>query len=155
MKAKSKFLMLVLLLSLTGCYVNAAAAAEKFIGEVVTTNNFIGADHTIGVLRIDDPKIANSKCYLAQAQMGGFAPGLAEDPSEFTLDCFSTGPIQVPAGLPRREVISVSERSLLFKKLLVVRMLDPEIKRIVYIVYTRKLWEGSPKNAMSSVSYGP
>jgi len=154
MKSHYKLLLVLLCLTLSACYVTSARAGEKLIGEVVTTNNLLGADNTIGVLRIDDPKIPNAKCYLAQAQMGGMLAGLAEDPSEFTLDCFTTGPITIPAGLPRREIISVSDRSLLFKKMLVARMVDPEAKRIVYVVYTRKLWDGSPKNAMSSLSYG-
>lgn len=134
-----------------------ANATDKVIGEVSTGTQIFGPNHTVGVIRFQDPKIPNAWCYLARAQTGGFAAnfGMAEDPSEFTLDCFSKGPMKLPAGLPLKEEVSRTSRSAVFKEMIVQRFVDTEAQRVVYLVYTRKLWDGSPKNAMSSIPYEP
>lgn len=135
----------------------SAYASDKVVGEVSTGTQIFGPNHTVGVIRFQDPKIPNAWCYLARAQTGGFAAnfGMAEDPSEFTLDCFSKGVLKLPAGLPAKEEVSRTSRSAVFKEMIVQRFVDTEAQRVVYLVYTRKLWDGSPKNAMSSIPYEP
>ncbi len=144
-------------LGMLALYTPNAHATDKVIGEVSTGTQIFGPDHSVGVIRFQDPKIPNAWCYLARAQTGGFAAnfGMAEDPSEFTIDCFSKGVLKLPAGLPAKEEVSRTSRSAVFKEMIVQRFVDTEAQRVVYLVYTRKLWEGSPKNAMSSIPYEP
>ena len=49
----------------------------------------------------------NVSCYLSRAETGGIKGGLglAEDPSRFSIACRAVGPITIPPGLPKREVI--------------------------------------------------
>jgi CreA protein len=45
-----------------------------------------------------------------------------------------------------------SERmSVLFKRLRVVRMVDPKRNALVYLTYSDKLIDGSPQNAVTAV----
>ena len=46
-------------------------------------------------------------------------------------------------------------RSLLFKKMQIVRGCDPKRNVLVYMIYTDKLIEGSPKNSTSTVPVMP
>ena len=48
-----------------------------------------------------------------------------------------------------------ARRSLLFKKMQIVRGCDTKRNVLVYIVYSDKLIEGSPKNSTSSVPVMP
>ena len=48
-----------------------------------------------------------------------------------------------------------ARRSVLFKRLQVVRFLDHERNTLVYLAYSDKLIEGSPKNSLSAVAMMP
>ena len=145
----------LLLVALMGCAGTAMAQSTTVVGEVVTSKNFTGPDDTIGVVRFEDPQIKGAFCYFSSANKGGFSAnfGLQEDRSEYVLDCFTNGAVSVPDQLPDKAVISERSRSVLFKKLYVARFIDRQAGRLVYVAYTRYLIDGSPKQAMSSVSY--
>ncbi len=46
-------------------------------------------------------------------------------------------------------------RSLIFKKMQIVRGCDPKRNVLVYLVYTDKIIEGSPENSSSAVPISP
>ena len=48
-----------------------------------------------------------------------------------------------------------ARRSVLFKRLQVVRFLDRTRRTLVYLAYSDKLIDGSPKNAISAVAMMP
>jgi CreA protein len=48
-----------------------------------------------------------------------------------------------------------ARRSILFTKLQVVRFLDKKRNTLVYLAYSDKLIEGSPKNSVSAVALMP
>ncbi len=48
-----------------------------------------------------------------------------------------------------------ARRSVLFKRLQVVRFLDKKRNSLVYLAYSDKLIDGSPKNAISAVAMMP
>ena len=83
---------------------------------------------------------------------------VAEDTSDASIACRQVGPISVNmAELKKEDGERVfSERtSLLFKTMQVVRFADVKRNVIVYLVYSDKVIEGSPKNAISSVPVMP
>jgi len=92
-------------------------------------------------------------CYLSRAETGGIKGGigLAEDPSRFSIACRAVGPVSIPAGLPKTEVVGFTSASLFFKTFQIHRMIDPEKQVLVYTVVSTKLINGSPFNSISAV----
>ena len=101
----------------------------------------------------DDPKVQGVTCYVSRAKTGGIkgALGLAEDRSEASIDCRQTGPLVVKGKLPQQEEVFTERTSLVFKRLRIVRMLDPQRQTLVYLSYSDRLIEGSPDNSISVV----
>jgi CreA protein len=130
------------------------AAAQTRIDEISTNFRWLGPNDKIVVDRYDDPRVSNVSCYLSRADTGGIKGGigLAEDPSRFSIACRSTGPVTIPANLPKREVIGFSSASIFFKTFQVHRSIDEEKKMLVYTVVSTKLINGSPFNSVSVVS---
>ena len=92
-------------------------------------------------------------CYVSRAKTGGIkgAVGLAEDKAEASIACRQVGPIGFGKPLPEQEEIFNERLSLLFKKLRVVRMVDKKRNTLVYLTYSDRLIEGSPKNSLTAV----
>lgn len=123
------------------------------IGEVDTVFKLVGPDHKIVVDAHDDPKVQGVTCYVSRAKTGGIkgALGLAEDRSEASIACRQTGPLVVKGKLPQQEEVFTERTSLVFKRLRIVRMLDPQRQTLVYLSYSDRLIEGSPNNSISVV----
>jgi len=136
-------------LALTG-----TACLAETIGEVDTAFKLIGPDHKIVVDAYDDPKVAGVTCYVSRAKTGGIkgAVGLAEDKAEASIACRQVGPISFTAALPMQEEVLSERQSILFKKLRVVRMVDKARNALVYLTYSDRLVDGSPKNSVTVVA---
>lgn len=63
--------------------------------------------------------------------------------------CRQIGPIRIKGELEDGEEAFSERRSLLFKRLQVARFFDRKRNVLVYLVYSDKLIEGGPKNAIS------
>ena len=135
----------------------AAAARADAIGEVDTVFQWIGPDHKIVVDAYDDPKVAGVTCYVSRAKTGGIKGGLglAEDKAEASIACKQVGPIRIDKPLPKQEDMFTERISLVFKKLRVVRMVDPKRNALVYLTYSDRVIEGSPQNSVDVVPVDP
>lgn len=135
----------------------ATAVDAQEIGSVDTTFQWLGPNHKIVIEAFDDPKIDGVTCYVSRSKTGGVKGGLglAEDTSDASLACRQTGPINVKEKFKEGEEVFTESRSLLFKKMRVVRFLDKSRNTLVYLVYSDKLVEGSPKNSLSAVAMMP
>mgnify|MGYP000400247743 FL=1 len=135
---------------LVGCVLPARAES---IGEVDTVFKLIGPDHKIVVDAYDDPRVAGVTCYVSRAKTGGIsgAVGLAEDKAEASIACRQVGPISFPKPLAVQEEIFNERLSILFKKLRVVRMVDKKRNTLVYLTYSDRVIDGSPKNSITAV----
>ncbi len=131
----------------------AACSRAEPIGEVDTVFKLIGPDHKIVVEAYDDPGVAGVTCYVSRAKTGGIKGGLglAEDKSEASIACRQTGTIGFPKPLRRQEEMFSERISLVFKKLRVVRMVDPARNTLVYLTYSDRVIEGSPQNSVTAV----
>jgi len=131
----------------------AALAHAETVGEVDTVFKLIGPDHKIVVDAWDDPKVGGVTCYVSRAKTGGIkgAVGLAEDKSDASIACRQIGPISFVKPLPEQEEVFSERQSFLFKKLRVVRMVDKKRNTLVYLTYSDRLIEGSPKNSLTAV----
>jgi len=135
----------------------AAPAGAEEIGSVNTTFKMLGPDNKIVVSAFDDPKVDGVACYVSGARTGGVKGGLglAEDTSDAAITCRQIGPIMIKEKLDPGEQVFSEKRSVLFKRLRVVRFLDQKRNTLVYLVYSDKLIDGSPKNSVSSVPIMP
>lgn len=132
----------------------AAAVRAEPIGSVDTVFKLIGPDHKIVVEAYDDPKVAGITCYVSRAKTGGIKGGLglAEDTADASIACRQVGPIAIAQPLPQQEEVFSERTSLVFKKLRIVRMVDAKRNALVYLTYSDRLIEGSPKNAVTAVA---
>ena len=135
----------------------ALPARAEVIGEVDTAFKLLGANHKIVVEAFDDPDIAGISCFVSRAKTGGISGslGLAEDTSDASIACRQTGPIALPEDLENGEEVFGRRSSILFKRLQVVRFYDPARQTLIYLAYSDKLIDGSPKNAISAVVVRP
>lgn len=135
----------------------SCSARADNIGCVTTTWKLVGANHKVCVDAFGDPKVPGVTCHVSQARTGGVsgALGLAQDPSQFSLACRQTGPISLPAKLPKEETVFTEDTSILFKETRIVRMWDEAHRTLVYLAISRKLIEGAPANSLSTVPVMP
>ena len=142
--------------SLALLLVPSVAQAEK-IGEVSTVFKLIGANDKIVVEAFDDPKVAGVTCYLSRAKTGGVSGslGLAEDRAEASIACRQVGPIHFKGELKEGEEVFRERTSLVFKTMQVVRFFDQKRNTLVYLVYSDKVIEGSPQNAVTAIPIMP
>jgi len=131
----------------------ASAAIAQQIGEVDTAFKLFGPDHKIVVEAFDDPKVAGITCYVSRSKAGGLkgALGVATEKSESSIACRQVGPISSTVPIPKSEEVFSESRSILFKKMRIVRMVDPARQVLVYLTYSDKLIDGSPKNSVTAV----
>lgn len=132
------------------------ASAEE-VGCITTTWKLIGANHRVCIYAFDDPDIPGVTCHVSQAKTGGLKGsfGLAEDPSQFSLACRQVGPIVKPAKLPEDKIVFSEDTSLLFKETSIHRSYDAKRNVLVYVAISRKVIEGAPSNAISTVPIQP
>ena len=130
-----------------------AAAQAETVGSVDTVFKLIGPDHKIVVEAYDDPRVTGVSCYLSRAKTGGIkgAVGLAEDKADASVACRQVGPLQFNGKLPRQEEVFSERASIFFKHVRVVRMVDPKRNALIYLVYSDRLIDGSPKNSVTAV----
>ncbi len=122
-------------------------------GEVSTRFRFLGPNDKIVVDGFDDPKVQGVACHISRAQTGGIKGGLgvAEDTSDASIACRQVGPIRILGELVEGEQVFDERRSLVFKRLQVVRFFDRQRNVLVYVSYSDRVIEGSPKNSISTV----
>ena len=123
------------------------------IGSVDTVFKFLGSNHKIIIEAFDDPKVSGVTCHLSRAKTGGISGslGIAEDKAEASIACRQIGPIKLPSKILNGEPVFSKKTSLVFKTLQVVRFYDNKRNVLIYLVYSDKIVEGSPKNSISTV----
>ncbi len=134
------------------------AARAEDVGCVSTTFRLLGAaNDKICVESFKDPDVDGVVCHISRAVTGGLkgAVGLAEDTSDAAIACRQIGPITIKGKLKDGDEVFKESRSLIFKKLQVVRFHDQPNNTLVYLSYSDRVIEGSPKNSISTVPIMP
>ncbi|BCA27098.1 CreA family protein [Metapseudomonas otitidis] len=131
-------------------------AAEE-IGSVSTVFKWLGPNDKIVIEAFDDPKVEGVTCYLSRAKTGGVKGGLglAEDRAEASIACRQVGPVRFTAELKDGEEVFKERTSLVFKTMQVVRFFDRKRNTLVYLVYSDRVIEGSPQNAVTAIPIMP
>jgi CreA protein len=106
---------------------------------------------------IDDPLVDGVACHFTVPERGGLSGflGVAEEVSDISLACRQIGPIHFKEKFEQGEEMFRRRRSIFFKKMQIVRGCDVKRNVLVYVVYSDKLVEGSPKNSTSTVPIMP
>lgn len=141
-------------------WATATVSADE-IGTVATKFRLLTPNDKIVVEAFDDEAVPGVSCYVSRAKTGGLsgAVGVAEDTSDASIDCRQIGPVRLPeevrSGKADGEEVFKRRTSLLFKSLQVVRFYDPRRNALVYLTYSDRIIEGSPKNSVSAVPILP
>jgi len=135
----------------------AFAQTPDLIFRKSTVFRFLTPDDKLATYALDDPEIEGVACHYTQPERGGIAGGLglAEEVSDISLACRQVGPIKFKTRLEQGDVMFRQSRSLLFKRMQIVRGCDARRNVLVYLVYSDKLIDGSPKNSTSTVPIMP
>lgn len=140
---------------------SAAMAADSLDPELIfrksTTFKLLTPDDKLAVYGLDDPLVDGVACHYTVPEKGGLsgALGLAEQTSDVSLACRQYGPIKFKQKFSQGDVVFSERRSLFFKKLQIVRGCDIHRNILVYMTYSDKLIDGSPKNSTSTVPIEP
>ncbi len=149
-------LSLALLLSLATA---GAVSAEEpdLIFRKSTVWKFLTPNDKLAVYGIDDPVVSGVACHYTIPEKGGVSGmfGVADEVSDISLACRQVGPISFKEKFEQGDVVFRQSRSFFFKKMQIVRGCDAKRNVLVYLVYSDKLIDGSPKNSTSTVPIMP
>src|SRR6202790_5256656 len=122
-----------------------------------TVFKWVSPNDKLATYGIDDPEVDGVASHFTVPEKGGFKGwlGLAEQVSDISLACRQIGPIHFKGKMEQGDDMFRQRRSLFFKKMQIPRGCDAKRNVLVYMVYSDKLIEGSPKNSTSSVPIMP
>jgi CreA protein len=136
-----------------------ASAAEEpdLIFKRSTVFKWLTPNDKLATYGLDDPGVEGVACHFTVPQRGGLKGwiGVAEEVSDISLACRQIGPIKITAKFEQGEDVFRQRRSLFFKKMQIVRGCDTKRNVLVYMVYSDRIIEGSPKNSTSTVPIMP
>jgi CreA protein len=134
-----------------------AADEPDLIFRRSTVFKLLSPNDKLATYGVDDPEVDGVACHFTIPEKGGFTGwlGLAEQVSDISLACRQIGPIRFKDKMEQGGDMFRQRRSLFFKKMQIVRGCDAKRNVLVYMVYSDKLIDGSPKNSTSSVPIMP
>jgi CreA protein len=134
-----------------------AADEPDLIFRRSTVFKWLSPNDKLATYGVDDPEVEGVACHFTVPEKGGFKGwlGLAEEVSDISLACRQVGPIRFKDKMEQGDDMFRKRRSLFFKKMQIVRGCDSKRNVLVYMVYSDKLIEGSPKNSTSTVPVMP
>lgn len=142
-----------------GFAVPAARAAEEpdVIFKKSTVFKWLTPNDKLATYGIDDPEVDGVACHFTVPERGGLKGwiGVAEEVSDISLACRQIGPVRFKEKFSQGDEVFRRRRSLFFKKMQIVRGCDVKRNVLVYMVYSDRIIEGSPKNSTSSVPIMP
>ena len=149
---------IALALTLTLAAVTGALAQEPdLIFKKSTVWRALTPDDKLAVYGLDDPVVEGVACHYTTPERGVIAGtfGVAEEVSDISLACRQVGPVKFKQKFGQGDVVFSERRSLIFKKMQIVRGCDVKRNTLVYMVYSDRPIEGSPKNSTSTVPLMP
>ncbi|QFU17020.1 CreA family protein [Microvirga thermotolerans] len=140
-----------------GTAAGAAAQEPDVIFKKSTVWRPLTPNDKLAVYGIDDPDIEGVACHYTTPERGGLSGtfGVAEEVSDISLSCRQIGPVRFKKKFSQGDVVFSERRSLIFKRMHIVRGCDAKRNTLVYMVYSDRPIEGSPKNSTSSVPLMP
>lgn len=142
---------------LAACALPALAEEPDRIFDKSTVWRPLTPDDKLVVYGLDDPLVEGVACHYTTPERGGIKGtlGVAEEVSDISLACRQVGPVRFKEKFAQGDVVFSERRSLIFKRMRIVRGCDVKRNVLVYMVYSDRPIEGSPKNSTSSVPIMP
>ena len=152
-----RLIALTIVCTLAGAVASADSLDPELIFRKSTTFNLLTPNDKLAVYALDDPLVEGVACHYTVPEKGGLsgALGVAEQPSDISLACRQYGPIKFKQKLSQGDVVFSERRSIFFKKMQIVRGCDKKRNILIYMSYSDKLIDGSPKNSTSTVPIEP
>jgi CreA protein len=137
--------------------VSRAAEQPDLIFKRSTVFKWLTPNDKLATYGLDDPEVDGVACHFTVPERGGVKGwiGVAEEVSDISLACRQIGPIRFKEKFSQGEDVFRKRRSLFFKKMQIVRGCDAKRNVLVYMVYSDRIIEGSPKNSTSTVPIQP
>jgi CreA protein len=134
-----------------------AAEHPDLIFRRSTVFKWLTPNDKLATYGLDDPDVEGVACHFTVPERGGVKGwlGVAEEVSDISLACRQIGPIKIKEKFSQGEDMFRKRRSLFFKKMQIVRGCDTKRNVLVYMVYSDRIIEGSPKNSTSTVPIMP
>jgi len=151
----------VRLMALALVFISATAALGADDPDLIfrrsTVFKWLTPNDKLATYGLDDPQVEGVACHFTVPEKGGVKGwlGVAEEVSDISLACRQIGPIRIKEKFAQGEDMFEQRRSLFFKKMQIVRGCDTKRNVLVYMVYSDRIIEGSPKNSTSSVPIMP
>lgn len=133
-----------------------AACGGTGAGEVAEINND-WTGNEIKIESFEDEDIQGVVCHMAHFDRGvidRLSKGdWFENPSNGSISCGITGPVKIGKISLRKggEEVFKQRQSIVFKKLAVRRVYDAENDTLIYLVYSKKIVDGSAKMSIATV----
>ncbi len=149
--------LIVIIAGLAIAPVRAADDQPDLIFRRSTVFKLLTPNDKLATYGLDDPEVEGVACYFTAPERGGVKGllGIAEQVSDISLSCRQVGPIRFKDKFVQGEDMFRKRRSLIFKKMQIVRGCDSKRNVLVYMVYSDRLIEGSPKNSTAAVPIMP
>ena len=141
------------ILSALACVALTACGGSGEIAEI--NNDWTGNE--IKIEAFEDEDIKGVTCHMAHFDRGVLdrltKGDWFENPSNGSISCGITGPVVIGKISKRKggEEVFRQRQSLIFKKLAVRRVYDAENETLIYLVYSRKIVDGSAKMSIATV----
>jgi len=125
-------------------------------GEVAEINND-WTGNEIKIESFEDEDISGVTCHMAHFDRGvidRLSKGdWFENPSNGSISCGITGPVTIGKINMKKggEEVFKQRQSIVFKKLAVRRVYDAEADTLIYLVYSKKIVDGSAKMSLATV----
>lgn len=140
-------------LSAAALILSACGGGGAEVAEI--NNDWTGNE--IKIESLQDEKVQGVTCHMAHFDRGVIdrlrKGDWFENPSNGSIDCNITGPLVIGDIETRKkgEEVFRQSQSIIFKKLSVRRVYDGPNDSLVYLVYSRRIIDGSAKMSIASV----
>jgi len=143
----------LLFISSAALVLSACGGGGAEVAEI--NNDWTGNE--IKIEALNDEKVQGVTCHMAHFDRGVIdrlrKGDWFENPSNGSISCGVTGPITIGDIETRKkgEEVFRQSQSIIFKKLSVRRVYDEDNDALVYLVYSRRIVDGSAKMSIASV----
>ena len=133
-----------------------AACGGTGAGEVAEINND-WTGNEIKIESFEDEDVQGVTCHMAHFDRGvidRLSKGdWFENPSNGSISCGITGPVTIGKISLKKggEEVFKQRQSIVFKKLAVRRVYDADADTLIYLVYSKKIVDGSAKMSLATV----